>query len=124
MSQYKIHSVSSDALANAFQRAHHFLTVGATESGVKKKLYTIHTALNMAVGHNLPVLYACRHIIRESLENKSCSQWLIDNGVPEEEVRGKKGFYGIRIWKQLWLQKLADSWNTSEVNLFTFKYPF
>lgn len=124
MNQYKTYSVSHVDISLAFQKAHFYMTEGSSYPGSKKKVYTIYAALNMATGHNLAVLWACRNIVREALEGKSCSQWLIENGVPEEEVRGKKGFYGIRIWKQLWLKKLADEFALKPCLNYNFQYPF
>lgn len=120
MPQYK---VLSSELGNAFDRAAIYMN-----QNHPKRHYTIESALRHSVGHDLRILFACRNVIRKSLEGKTVTDWLIANGVPEPEVRGLKGFKRVTAWKHEWMKRLANQfWRDSLINedeLLEFTYPF
>ena len=116
------YTVKPSELANAFDRAALFMA-----GNKPRKMYTMEAALRYAVGHDLRVLYACRNVIRKSLDNKTTNDWLIANGVPEPEVRGMAGFRNVRAWKLLWMKKIADHFARASARSdkpYTFTYPF
>lgn len=119
MSQY---SIKPSELVNAFDRG-----VEALKASKPRKLYTLEGAMRISTGHNLRVLYGTREIFRMRLGGLTVTDWLIANGVPEFGVRGLAGFKNVRVWKQLWLEKLADEFYTKSLKhdgpLF-FDYPF
>lgn len=92
------------------------------QSGIGK-IYTIGEAIRFSSGHDVRIVRSCFALVSERLENKSASQWLIENGVPASEVKGLKGMANVRIWKSLWLEKLAAEFKGDET-VYTFTYPF
>ena len=114
---------SGKALTNAFDRVHHFLVHGTVRSE-NKKLYTLSGAINYSVGHSKPVMLIARNLVKQRLEGKGATQWLIDNGVPETELRGLRGFRNLRVWKALWVAKLAEEFSNRQDEIFTLEYPF
>lgn len=85
--------------------------------------YTIGSAMRYGIGHNKRVLCCALGLLSYRLDNKAPSQWLIENGVPKEEVTGLKGMKGIRVWKKLWLEKLVEEFK-DDTKEHEYEYPF
>lgn len=108
-------------LANAFARAKFFLDK-PPQKGKGHDFYSINGALRFAVGHDLRVLRCASAFLDTRLEGKTVTNWLLDNGVPEAELRGLVGMRGIRVWKSLWLEKLIIELCEDETK-HTYTYP-
>ena len=105
-------------LANAFARAKEYFDKPKPKcKGFKTqgmRFYTIGAALRYSVGNDKRVLNCALGLLAKRLEYKSAAQWLINNGVPKEEVSGLKGIKALRIWKSLWLEKLIEEFKDDD----------
>lgn len=114
-------------LANAFERAkEYFDQPKPKDAGSKRQgfqFYTLGAALRYSVGHDKRVLCCALGLLAKRLEYKSAAQWLIDNGIPKEEVSGLKGMRALRVWKSLWLGKLIEEF-ADDNHDHTHTYPF
>lgn len=111
-------------LAMAFEAAfHHLNSPPIKKQTGMPKAFTIGDALRFSVGHDLRVVRCALSLISDRLEGKTASQWLIERGVPKEEVTGLKGMKGVRVWKAMWLKKLAEEFQ-GDSTVYKFTYPF
>ena len=114
-------------LANAFERAkEYFDRPRPKDAGSKKQgfqFYTLGAALRFAVGYDKRVLCCTLGLLAKRMEYKSAARWLIDNGIPKEEVSGLKGMKALRTWKSLWLEKLIEEFVNDDAE-HTYEYPF
>lgn len=118
------YQVTGDELSKAYaSAAYHLNNPPKTKQAGVGKIYTISEALRFSYGHDLRVVRSAIALVSERLENKPASQWLIENGVPATEVKGLTGMANVRIWKGIWLEKLADEFR-GDMTVYKFNYPF
>lgn len=121
------YKATGQELSEAFARAKtYFDSKKPTDRGSKAQgynVYTIWAAMRFATGHNKRVLHCALGLLSQRLEGKSATQWLIDNGVPKSEVSGLAGMKAMRVWKSLWLEKLAEEFK-NDTSEYEYDYPF
>lgn len=118
------YQVTGDELSVAFAAAAHHLDNPPKKKQVGiGKIYTIGEALRFSYGHDLRVVRSALALVAERLDHKPASQWLIEHGVPYSEVKGMTGMANVRIWKGIWLEKLAAEYKGDQT-VYKFTYPF
>lgn len=118
------YQVTGDELSKAFASAAYHLNnpPKKKQMGIGK-VYTIGEALRFSYGHDLRIVRSALALVAERLDHKPASQWLIEHGVPSPEVKGLNGMTNVRIWKGIWLEKLAAEFK-GDKTVYKFNYPF
>lgn len=119
------YTATGKELAEAFKAAKYYFDQPEKikVAGSKRNFYTIGAAMRFAIGHNRRVLYCAIGLMMQRLEYLPASEWLIKNGVPEQEVKGVTGMKNVKVWKSLWLEKLYEEFKDSNEDI-TSEYPF